>query len=93
MTAAPAQPETPAVADCRQVRLTPGRRLRTRVAGIFLFLPLLGRLGFDGLVRRAGYPGSRQVPAVSALLSLLALKGGVPLRGTGKNGPWARHLH
>ncbi len=74
MAASPAQPEAPAVSDCRQVRLTPGRRLRTRVAGIFLFLPLLARLRLDQLVRQAGYPGSRMVPAVSALLSLLALK-------------------
>jgi hypothetical protein len=70
----PAQPEAPAVSDCRQVRLTSGRRLRTRVAGIFLFLPLLARLRLDQLVQQAGYPGSRMVPAVSALLSLLALK-------------------
>jgi hypothetical protein len=56
------------------VRLTAGRRLRTRVAGIFLFLPLLSQLRLDQLVRQAGYPGSRRVPAVSALLSLLALK-------------------
>jgi hypothetical protein len=54
--------------------LAPGRRLRTRVAGIFLFLPLLARLHFDELVAQAGYPGSRMVPAASALLSLLALK-------------------
>jgi hypothetical protein len=44
------------------------------VAGVFLFLPLLARLRFDQLVGQAGYPGSRMVPAVSALLSLLALK-------------------
>jgi hypothetical protein len=54
--------------------LAPGRRLRTRVAGIFLFLPLLARLVFDQFVERAGYPGSHMVPAASALLSLLALK-------------------
>jgi hypothetical protein len=41
---------------------------------VFLFLPLLARLGFDQLVARASYPGSQMVPAVSALLSLLALK-------------------
>jgi hypothetical protein len=70
----PARPEEPAPADCRQVRLVPGRRLRTRVAGAFLFLPLLAGLRFDQLVAQAGYPGSRMVPAVSALLSLLALK-------------------
>jgi hypothetical protein len=54
--------------------LTPGRRLRTRTAGLFLFLPLLAQLQFDQMVAQAGYPGSRMVPAVSALLSLLALK-------------------
>jgi hypothetical protein len=37
-------------------------------------LPLLTRVGFDGLVMGAGYPGSEMVPAPSALLSLLALK-------------------
>jgi hypothetical protein len=41
---------------------------------VFLFLPLLTRLGFDELVRKAGYPGSRMVPADAALLSLLTLK-------------------
>jgi hypothetical protein len=49
-------------------------RVRTRAAGVFLFLPLLVRLGFDGLVRQAGYPGSEMVPPDAALLSLLALK-------------------
>jgi hypothetical protein len=49
-------------------------RVRTRVAGIFLFLPLLARVHFDQIVRKARYPGSRMVSATSALLSLLALK-------------------
>jgi hypothetical protein len=48
--------------------------LRTRVAGVFWFLPLLARLQLDRLVDRAGYPGSRMVPAASAVLALLALK-------------------
>jgi hypothetical protein len=54
--------------------LAPGRALRSRVAGIFLFVPLLTRLGFDRLVTEAGYPGSVMVPAHSAMLALLALK-------------------
>jgi hypothetical protein len=41
---------------------------------LFLFLPLLARLHFADLVRQAGYPGSRMIPAAAALLSLLALK-------------------
>jgi hypothetical protein len=56
------------------LELSPGRCLRTRVAGLFLFLPLLARVQFDQLVSRAGYPGSERIPATSALLSLLALK-------------------
>ena len=56
-------PELPEVADCRALGLTPGRALRTRVAGVFLFLPLLTKLGFDRLVTAAEYPGSAMVPA------------------------------
>lgn len=39
-----------------------------------MFLPLLAELGFDTLVRKAGYSGTKMVPADAALLSLLALK-------------------
>jgi hypothetical protein len=56
------------------LKLTPGHTCYTRVAGIFLFLPLLARLRFDQLVADAGYAGSEMIPAFSALLSLLALK-------------------
>jgi hypothetical protein len=62
------------MADCRTLSLAPGRRVRTRLAGLFLFLPLLAQVRFDQLVHQAGYPGSRLVPAPCALLSLLALK-------------------
>jgi hypothetical protein len=62
------------VADVRTMSWVPGRCLRTRLAGAFLFVPLLARLHFDALVQRAGYPGSTRVPAPAALLSLLALK-------------------
>lgn len=54
--------------------LSEKRSLQTRVAGVFLFLPLLAELGFDRIVERARYPGSEMVPAPSALLSLLVLK-------------------
>ena len=62
------------MADRRCLNLERGRRVRTPVAGIFLFLPLLAQLRFDHLVAQAGYPGSEMIPATSALLSLLALK-------------------
>lgn len=41
---------------------------------MFLFLPLLAKFGFDSLVRRADYPGTKWIPSDAALLSLLALK-------------------
>jgi hypothetical protein len=68
--------EVPVVADRQQLILssTEPLRLRTRVAGLFLFLPLLAKLGFDRLVRQAEYPGSKMIPADAALLSLLTLK-------------------
>ena len=44
------------------------------MAGLFLFLPLLAEIGFDGVVRKAGYPGTQMIPADAALLSLLAMK-------------------
>jgi len=64
------------VADRRELLLSSNEplRLRTRSAGLFLFLPLLARLRFDRLVHRADYPGSKMVPADAALLSLLTLK-------------------
>jgi hypothetical protein len=58
----------------QQLLLEEGRRLYTRHAGAFLFWPLLARLRFDRIVGRADYPGSKMVPAVHALMSLLALK-------------------
>jgi hypothetical protein len=54
--------------------LEPGRRLRTRHAGIFLFWPLLSQLRLDRLVAQADYPGTKMIPGPAALLSLLALK-------------------
>jgi len=50
------------------------RQLESTRAGLLLVLPDLAALDLAGLVRKAGYPGTRVVPAVSWLLSLLALK-------------------
>lgn len=64
------------MADRRELVLSasPPLQLRTRVAGLFLFLPLLAKLGFHKLVQQAGYPGSEMIPADAAILSLLTLK-------------------
>jgi transposase len=49
-------------------------RLDTTRAGLLLVLPDLIALDLPGIARSAGYPGTSVVPAVSWLLSLLALK-------------------
>jgi len=46
----------------------------TRLAGLLLAVPDLVALDLPALARAAGYPGTRIIPAVSWLLSLLALK-------------------
>src|SRR4051794_18436282 len=71
----PDQPR-PVVADAADVRrldLTP-RDFRTKFGGLFLFLPWLTSAGLDQLLTRAGFPGSKMVPAAHAVRSLLALK-------------------
>ncbi|MEW6669876.1 MAG: transposase [Thermodesulfobacteriota bacterium] len=62
-----------AVADQRELDLTP-RQVRTQFGGIFLFLPFLAAIPLDQLVREAGLPGSKMVPAGHAIRALLALK-------------------
>jgi transposase len=66
--------EVPAVADVRELSLESGREIRTAVAGLFLFLPLLLESGWSRAVAHAGYPGTKQIPALQALLGLLAPK-------------------
>ncbi len=61
------------IADVRELDLTP-RSFRTKFGGLFLFLPWLKSAGLDKLLARAGFPGSKMVPAACAVRSLLALK-------------------
>ena len=49
-------------------------RMDSAKAGLLLLVPDLVALDFPALVKAAGYPGTRVVPATSWLLSLLALK-------------------
>ena len=48
--------------------------VETGKAGLLLLIPDLVALGLPELIGKAGYPGTRVVPAISWLLSLLALK-------------------
>lgn len=68
-----AGPDVAAKADVRQLDLSP-RSFRTRFGGLFLFLPSLVSTRLDALLDKAGFPGSKQVPAGHAMRALLALK-------------------
>ncbi len=61
------------IADVRQLDLAP-RHFRTKFGGLFLFLPFLASIPFDKIIKQAGFPGSKMIPAGSAMRSLLALK-------------------
>lgn len=67
------KPEAAAVADVRTLSLAP-RSFRTRVGGLFLFVPLLRQLDLAAVVRQAALPTSKMIPAEQAVRSLLALK-------------------
>jgi transposase len=64
----------PDIADVRELVLENGRQFDTRVAGLFLFLPLLLDLDLPQAVNDAKLPGSKQIPPLQALLALLAPK-------------------
>src|SRR5437016_8513 len=49
-------------------------RCSSKVAGLYLAIPELVALDLPALVAEAGYPGTKVIPAVSSILSLLALK-------------------
>ena len=49
-------------------------RAETRLAGLFLAIPDLIALGIPQMVAAAGYPSTPKIPALSYVLSLLALK-------------------
>jgi hypothetical protein len=49
-------------------------RVRSSYAGLMLLVPGLVALDLPGAVARARLPGTREVPALSSMLSLLALK-------------------
>ena len=49
-------------------------RAETRLAGLLLAIPDLIALGVPEMVAAAGYPSTPKIPALSYVLSLLALK-------------------
>ena len=69
-----AKPEAAPKADRRLLDLTPEQSFDTDAAGLFLLLPDIVDLKIHEHVRKAGYPGTKAIPALQYFLSLLALK-------------------
>lgn len=67
------KPEAAAVADVREIDLGP-HSFRTRLGGLFLFVPLMRDIDLRPVLEQARLPGSKMIPAEQALRSLLALK-------------------
>lgn len=67
------RPSAAPVSDIGKLDLT-SRKFRTKFGGLFLFLPFLAEIPWPKLMKQAGFPGSKMVPAEHAIRSLLALK-------------------
>lgn len=67
------RPEAAAIADVRSLNLEP-RTFRTRLGGLFVFVPLMRELRLPEVIRQAKLPGTAMIPAEQAVRTLLALK-------------------
>lgn len=67
------RPETADKADANALNLEP-RSFRTRFGGLFLFVSDLAAVDLTKMLRNAGFPGTKMIPAAHAMRSLLALK-------------------
>ena len=61
------------MADVRALSLEP-RSFRTRLGGLWLFVPLMRDIHLAEVLRKADLPGSAPIPAEQAVRTLLALK-------------------
>ena len=67
------KPEPADTADVRALSLAP-RSFRTRLGGLFLFIPLMRDVRLAEVLGQAKLPGSQMIPAEQAVRTLLALK-------------------
>ena len=66
--------QVPAVAERIEIGNVSQRPFDSEAAGVFLFAPLIEKLNLVKVVEEAGLPGTKAIPALSYLLSFLALK-------------------
>ncbi len=68
------RPDIPDVTDIRQFDPNSFGRFETEGGGLFVFIPTIVTWELDKWVTQAGLPGSRMIPALQSILSILALK-------------------
>jgi len=68
------RPEVAEVADVRQLDWEEFENFETQGTALFVLLPKLVEWGLHRWVRQAGLPGSKMIPALQSVLSMLALK-------------------
>jgi transposase len=66
--------EVPQYAEAVELAELQGKTFDSPTAGAFLFAPFIEQLGFKEVVKAAGVPSTKHIPALSYLLSFLALK-------------------
>jgi len=67
------RPEAAAIANIHALDLSP-RSFRTRVGGLFLFVPVMERISLRSVLSKIDLPSSRMIPAEQAVRTLLAMK-------------------
>ena len=68
------RPDRAEVADVREIDWRTFAHFETEGTALFVLLPTLLDWGVQRWVRRAGLPGSKMIPALQSLLSMLSLK-------------------
>jgi len=66
--------KVPAVSEAITASAVTGKHVSCEAAGVFLFAPFIEKLNISNIVKQAGLPGTKMIPATSYLLSFLALK-------------------
>ncbi len=66
--------QVPAVSQHIHIGEFDNRKIDCDAAGIFLFAPFIERFNISQIIRKAGLPGTKTIPATSYFLSFLALK-------------------
>lgn len=66
--------QVPAVTHSLPLAEMPTGRFESEAAGVWLFAPFIEQLNLPDLVKEAGLPGTKTIPALSYFLSFLALK-------------------